>query len=130
MMHWTIEANKTLLQLFNEGHTDEEMAAHFGIGVMALAKQRSRTGLIYHKRQNRLKRAKSPQSKIIDKAEHYALSYTKDNITHFSNLGKTSLQKAVQTAVRFIHANKIKDVVVLKSCGTIHNGSLKYKQFN
>ena len=123
IMKWTNENNKQLEQMFNDEVSDPDMAEHFGIGTMALAKQRSRVGLVrWHNRA--LKRPIIVYSRYKAKPI-FALQYTKDGVSHFSNLGSIKQQTAEATAVKLIYCNKIKDVAILKTCSIIRNGSIK-----
>lgn len=125
-MKWTTERVNKLTEMFNNDCKDAEIAAAIGVGVMALAKQRSLRGLVYYKRNNKLKIAKRQPAN--QEKQYYALSYVKNGIRHYSNLGDMTLQRAVAVAIKLIHTNHITDVNVLKSCGVIKNGSLKYKE--
>lgn len=120
-MKWTPECKQQLEQMFNDEKSDFEIARHFGIGTMAVAKERSVLGLVHFHRKGNVgvKRIVKP----ID-TDKYVLSYEKDGKHHFSNLGNVTQQKAESLAVLMVKNNDIKDVSILTTCSYIKNGSI------
>lgn len=120
-MKWTVECKEQLEQMFDDKKTDFEIARHFGIGKMAVAKKRSLLGLVYFHRKGNIGAKRVIKSIDTNK---YVLSYEKDGNHHFSNLGDITQEKAEKLAVLMVKNNNIKDVTILTTCSYIKNGSV------